>query len=396
MQLFFQFWKENVKLVLRKNETYYQKDLPLLDAVAITFIKDKQTAFLEFIKGNLDFISGLDASYKDEVLTPYGQLQEQYVDKIQLQSLPYLNTEYLGFLMDDKNLSPTQHLAVRKAINFGFDRVKMMTYLRNNIGQAATKGFVPQGLPSYTDSLKGYVYNPDRSRLLLKEAAIDLPRLAGLKPAGVIVEIMNEDGSMARVPDLIKVAEKFKLKIISIEDLVAYRMEHDSLIVKKEDFEINTRFGSYRLRAYEQTTNNSIHIALTMGSWEKGDEVLTRINSKSINNDILGTLTNNVEDSLNKMFKLINKNQSGAIIFINPEQKSLDTLKRLNILKKKQVKNKVTKAPIIGMDERDFGIGAQILHDLDITNLKLISNTKGTKRVGMIGYGLEISEHINF
>jgi 3,4-dihydroxy 2-butanone 4-phosphate synthase/GTP cyclohydrolase II len=220
--------------------------------------------------------------------------------------------------------------------------------------------------------------------------------LAGLKPAGVIVEIMNENGSMARVPDLIKVAEKFKLKIISIEDLVAYRMEHDSLIVKKEDFEINTRFGSYRLRAYEQTTNNSIHIALTMGSWEKGDEVLTRINSKSINNDILGTLTNNVEDSLNKMFKLINKNQSGAIIFINPEQKSLDTLKRLNILKKKQVKNKVTKAPIIGMDERDFGIGAQILHDLDITNLKLISNTKGTKRVGMIGYGLEISEHINF
>ena len=112
---------------------------------------------------------------------------------------------------------------------------------------------------------------------------------------------------MARVPDLIKVAKKFKLKIISIEDLVAYRMEHDSLINKKEDFEINTRFGSFRLRAYEQTTNNNIHIALTKGSWEKGDEVLTRINSKSINNDILGTLTSNTENSLNKMFKIINE-----------------------------------------------------------------------------------------
>ena len=228
------------------------------------------------------------------------------------------------------------------------------------------------------------------------EAAIDLPRLAGLKPAGVIVEIMNEDGSMARIPDLVKVAEKFKLKIISIEDLVAYRMEHDSLIDKKEDFEINTRFGSFRLRAYEQTTNSNIHIALTKGSWEKGDKVLTRINSKSINNDILGTLTSNTENSLNKMFNIINENKSGAIIFISPEQQSIDTLRRLNILKKKQQKNKVAKAPIIGMDDRDFGIGAQILHDLDITNLKLISNTKGTKRVGMIGYGLEISDYVSF
>ena len=228
------------------------------------------------------------------------------------------------------------------------------------------------------------------------EAAIDLPRLAGLKPAGVIVEIMNEDGSMARVPDLLKVAEKFNLKIISIEDLVAYRMKHDSLIDKKEDFEINTRFGSFRLRAYEQTTNSNVHIALTKGNWEKGDKVLTRINSKSINNDILGTLTSNTENSLNKMFNIINENKSGAIIFISPEKQSIDTLRRLNILKKKQEKNKVAKAPIIGMDDRDFGIGAQILHDLDITNLKLISNTEGTKRVGMIGYGLEISEYINF
>ena len=227
------------------------------------------------------------------------------------------------------------------------------------------------------------------------EAAIDLPRLAGLKPAGVIVEIMNEDGSMARVPDLIKVAEKFNLKIISIEDLVAYRMEHDSLIEKEEDFEINTRYGKFRLRAYKQTTNNNIHIALTKGSWNKGDAILTRINSKSIHNDVLGTLTSDTEASLLNMFNIINSDK-GAIIFISPELKSIDTLRRLKILRKNQSENEITKAPILSMDDRDFGIGAQILHDLDITNLKLITNTKGKKRVGMIGYGLEISEYINF
>ena len=228
------------------------------------------------------------------------------------------------------------------------------------------------------------------------EAAIDLPRLAGLKPAGVIVEIMNEDGSMARVPDLVKVAKKFDLKIISIEDLVAYRMKHDSLINKVDDFEINTRFGKFRLRAYKQTTNNNVHIALSKGVWEKGDEVVTRINSKSVNNDILETLTSDTEGSLSKMFEIINKNKYGAIIFISPELKSLDTLKRLKILKTKQHRDKIAKVPILSMDNKDFGIGAQILHDLNITNLRIITNTKGTKRVGMIGYGLEISEYLNF
>ena len=228
------------------------------------------------------------------------------------------------------------------------------------------------------------------------EAAIDLPRLAGLKPAGVIVEIMNEDGSMARVPDLIKVAKKFDLKIISIEDLVAYRMEHDSLIKKEEDFEINTRFGKFRLRAYKQTTNSNIHIALTKGSWDKGDIVLTRINSKSIHNDVLGTLTLDTGASLSKMFEIVNKDEKGAIIFIGTEIKSIETLKRLKILKNKQYKDSIAEAPILNMDDRDFGIGAQILHDLNITNLKLITNTKGKKRVGMIGYGLEISEYVSF
>ena len=228
------------------------------------------------------------------------------------------------------------------------------------------------------------------------EAAVDLARLAGFKPAGILVEILNEDGTMARLPQLIKVAKKFDLKVISIEDLVAYRMEHDSLIEKKEDFKIETRFGSYRLRAYLQTTNNQIHISLTKGTWSSNESVLTRINSTLVNNDILGTLTNNADKKLDNMFKVINDAGKGAIVFINQQPQSMNLLKRLAILKEGQIKNKVVKAPSIGMDTRDFGIGAQILHDLNIHKLRLISNTEQTKRVGMIGYGLEIIEYVSY
>ncbi len=228
------------------------------------------------------------------------------------------------------------------------------------------------------------------------EAAIDFARLAGLKPAGVIVEIMNEDGSMARLPQLVEVAKKFDLKIVSIEDLVAYRMQHDSLIRKMEDFEIQTRFGNFRLRAYKQTTNNQIHIALTKGQWKNDEPVLTRINSTLINNDILGTLTNNVDKQLNDMFNVVNKDGKGAIIFINQEAQSTNILNRLSFLKEHQQTNKVSKAPKINMDARDFGIGAQILHDIDIHKLRLISNSERTKRVGMIGYGLEIVEYVKY
>ena len=228
------------------------------------------------------------------------------------------------------------------------------------------------------------------------EAAIDFARLAGFKPAGVIVEIMNEDGTMARLPQLIKVAEKFDLKVISIEDLVAYRMAHDSLIEKKEDFDIETRFGNYRLRAYEQTTNHQLHLALTKGVWEKDEPVVTRINSKVTNNDILGILTNGDKEKLDNMFNIINDSGKGAIIFINQENQSLNTLKRLKTLKSNQKNNTVVKAPKLDMDLKDFGIGAQILHDLDIHKLRLISNGKKEKRVGMIGYGLEIIEYIKY
>ncbi|MFD2528615.1 MULTISPECIES: 3,4-dihydroxy-2-butanone-4-phosphate synthase [Polaribacter] len=227
------------------------------------------------------------------------------------------------------------------------------------------------------------------------EAAIDFARLAGLEPAGVIVEIMNEDGTMARLPQLLEVAKKFDIKIVSIEDLVAYRMEHDSLIEKKEDFDIITRFGEFRLRAYEQTTNNQIHIALTKGSWSKEEGVLTRVNSTLVNNDILGTLTNNADKKLDQMFQVINDEGKGAILFVNQQNQSQNLLTRLKILKENQEHGEI-KAPDIKLDNKDFGIGAQILHDLNISKLKLITNSQQTKRVGMIGYGLEIVDYVTY
>ena len=169
-------------MVLRKNEDYFERDergasLPYLDAVAITFIIDRQTVFLEFVKGNLDFMNSLDASYKDEILTLDGQLKAKYADRIDMESTPYLNTEYLGFNMEDSE-SPLHDRRIRQAINYGFDRRKMMRYLRNNIGTPGTSGFVPVGLGSTT---QGFEYNPEKAKQLLAEAGYPdgkgLPRL---------------------------------------------------------------------------------------------------------------------------------------------------------------------------------------------------------------------------
>lgn len=227
------------------------------------------------------------------------------------------------------------------------------------------------------------------------EAAIDFARLAGLEPAGVIVEIMNEDGTMARLPHLLEVAKKFDLKIVSIEDLIAYRMEHDSLIELKEAFTIKTRFGEFRLRAYQQTTNDQVHIALLKGNWKIGEPVLTRINSTLVNNDMLGTLTNNPDEALQRMFNALNAEDKSAMIFINQGNQSMNLLSRLAEFKKLQAQG-VTNAPKIDMDSKDFGIGAQILHDLNISKIRLLSNSAHTRRVGMVGYGLEIVEYVNY
>jgi 3,4-dihydroxy 2-butanone 4-phosphate synthase/GTP cyclohydrolase II len=201
---------------------------------------------------------------------------------------------------------------------------------------------------------------------------------------------------MARLPHLYEVAQKFDLKLVSIEALVAYRMEHDSLIEKKEDFSINTKYGEFRLKAYKQTTNDQIHIALTKGSWSENESVMVRVNSTLVNNDILGTLTNNADKKLDDMFKVITDEGKGALVFINQQSQSFNLLARLRLLKESQKENEIAKAPSIPMDTKDFGIGAQILHDLNIHKIRLVSNSEHAKRVGMIGYGLEIIDYVGY
>jgi len=183
----FKLWKEGEKLVLVKNENYFEKDengepLPYLDAVAITFISDKQSEFLEFLNGKLDFISGLNPANKDELITKNGKLSPKYNDRIYMINQPYLNTEYLGFLVDTSlnKTSPVKNQKIRQAINYGFDRVKMMKYLRNNIGKPAEQGFIPKGLPGFDKYFTGYTYNPDKTRILLEEAGF--PEGKGLLP----------------------------------------------------------------------------------------------------------------------------------------------------------------------------------------------------------------------
>ncbi|MFO7674226.1 MAG: 3,4-dihydroxy-2-butanone-4-phosphate synthase [Lutibacter sp.] len=228
------------------------------------------------------------------------------------------------------------------------------------------------------------------------EASIDLARLAGFQPAGILVEILNEDGTMARLPQLMEVAKKFNLKIISIEDLVAYRMKYDSLIYKIENFTLQTRFGEFQLRAYKQTTNNQVHIALTKGAWEADEPILVRVNSSLINNDILRLLTAKPDDKFSKIFKMINDEGKGAAVFISQENQSFDLINRLSLLKEAQ-KNTEHKVPQIQPDDKDFGIGAQILHDLEISKLRVLSNAPAVKkRIGMTGYGLEIVEYVNY
>ena len=166
----FKFWEENIKLILRKNPIYFEKDaqgnsLPYLEAVAITFLPDKQSEFLQFAQGNIDFMTGLDNSYKDDIITTKGALQPKYKDKVKLITTPYLNTEYLGFFMGSTSKEIASPL-IRQAINYGFDREKMVTYLRNSMGIAATHGFIPKGLAGF-DSIQGYSYDPEKARALI-------------------------------------------------------------------------------------------------------------------------------------------------------------------------------------------------------------------------------------
>jgi len=228
------------------------------------------------------------------------------------------------------------------------------------------------------------------------EASIDFSRLAGLKSAGVLCEIMNDDGTMSRLPELNKVAKKFNLKIVSIEDLIAYRMKNDSLISKIFDENISTEYGGYRLRGYRQINNNQIHLALTLGEWKPDEPVLTRINSSVVENDILKILAGNNDKNYSKIFEKINEARKGAIIFINQNLEPENILERINKLKDSNNRLKINNSLNQKEDLKDFGIGAQIIHDIGISKIKILSNSGKKPRVGLSGYGLSIDEYIKY
>ncbi|MBK6730935.1 MAG: bifunctional 3,4-dihydroxy-2-butanone-4-phosphate synthase/GTP cyclohydrolase II [Bacteroidetes bacterium] len=224
------------------------------------------------------------------------------------------------------------------------------------------------------------------------EASIDLARLAGFEPAGVLVEIMNEDGSMARLPDLMKVSEKFNLKIISIKDLVEYRMRHETLIKKEAVVNLPTKFGNFKLHAFSQTTSGEIHLALVKGTWNKDDAVLVRVHSSCVTGDILGSLRCDCGEQLHSAMAMIEKNGSGVIVYMQQEGRGIGLLNKLKAYELQEHGRDTVEANLelgLPMDQRDYGIGAQILRSLGITKLDLITNNP-KKRVGLKGYGLEI------
>jgi 3,4-dihydroxy 2-butanone 4-phosphate synthase/GTP cyclohydrolase II len=221
------------------------------------------------------------------------------------------------------------------------------------------------------------------------EASVDLARLAGYYPAGVLVEILNEDGSMARLPQLRKIADKFDLKIISIADLVAYRMEHERIISVAHETEIETKYGKFKVRAYRQDSTDDIHLAVYTGDWNEDEEVMVRVHSSTETGDILGFLFNAYGDTITKSLKWIQEAGKGVLLFMRHSEKG----SLLSTLMKVEEEGSLKALKRTG-DQRDFGIGAQILRDLSIKKIKLITRSQ-RKRVGLIGYGLEIVENLS-
>jgi 3,4-dihydroxy 2-butanone 4-phosphate synthase / GTP cyclohydrolase II len=228
------------------------------------------------------------------------------------------------------------------------------------------------------------------------EAAVDLARLAGFEPAGLIVEIMNEDGTMARLPQLEKIAKKFNLKLVSIEDLIAYRMQHESLIEKIVEVDMPTKYGDFKLAAYKQTTTGEEHLALTKGEWVEGDPILVRVHSSCFTGDILGSLRCDCGDQLAAAMKMINEEGKGVILYMNQEGRGIGLVNKLKAYKLQEEGYDTLDANVkLGFkpDARDYGVGAQILRDIGVTKMKLMSNNP-KKRTGLVGYGLEIVDNV--
>ncbi len=228
------------------------------------------------------------------------------------------------------------------------------------------------------------------------EAAVDFARLAGFKSVGVLIEIMNEDGTMARLPDLRKIANKFNMKLVSIEDLIAYRLKHESLIKREIGVAMPTDWGNFDLIAYRQLNTGDLHLALIKGSWEKDEPLLVRVHSSCVTGDIFGSCRCDCGPQLHRAMQIIEEEGKGVIIYMNQEGRGIGLINKLKAYKLQEQGLDTVEANLklgFKMDERDYGVGAQILRDLGITKLRLMSNNP-KKRTGLIGYGLEIVENV--
>lgn len=228
------------------------------------------------------------------------------------------------------------------------------------------------------------------------EATIDLARLAGFEPAGVLVEIMNEDGSMARLPELLQVAKRFGLKIISIKDLIAYRLIKERLIKREVSVKMPTKYGQFDLIAYTEVMNGNVHLAMIKGNWQKGDPVLVRVHSSCLTGDVMGSLRCDCGDQLHLALQHIEKEGAGVVLYMNQEGRGIGLLNKLKAYKlQEEGQDTVEANHTLGFkpDQRDYGIGAQILRDLNISKIRLITNNP-RKRIGLMGYGLEIVENV--
>ena len=228
------------------------------------------------------------------------------------------------------------------------------------------------------------------------EAAIDLSRLAGFEPAGVLVEIMNDDGTMARLPQLVEVAKKFDFRIVSIKDLIEYRIKRDSLIEQVVKVEMPTKYGDFKLVAFREKYSSNEHLALVKGEWQKDEPVMVRVHSSCFTGDILGSLRCDCGEQLHAAMKMVEKEGKGAILYMNQEGRGIGLLNKLKAYRLQEEGLDTVEANLhlgFQMDQRDYGIGAQILRHLGISKLKLDSNNP-KKRVGLMGYGLEIIENI--
>ncbi len=228
------------------------------------------------------------------------------------------------------------------------------------------------------------------------EATVDLARLAGLEPAGVLVEVMNEDGTMARFPQLVEIAKKFNLKIISIKDLIEYRLKIDSLIEEITRVDMPTRYGHFKLVAFKEKVSGGEHLALIKGEWQEGEAVLTRVHSSCFTGDILGSFRCDCGDQLHTAMQMVQAEGKGVILYMNQEGRGIGLMNKLKAYKLQEEGMDTVEANLhlgFKMDERDYGVGAQMLRYLNVTKLKLMSNNP-RKRAAMKGYGLEIVEII--